>query len=140
MTRVRGCHVCAQSLHSFQLFGTLWTAAHQASLSMGFFRQEYWRWLPFPLPKDLPTLGFKPKSPAAPALQVASLPLSNQGSPRNCHIHSKLSKRRYLNRVRENERVTEVMLLGFHEKGEEFQEHYVCICVWICTYLACSIK
>ena len=28
--------------------GTPWTVAHQASLSMGFFRQEYWSGLPFP--------------------------------------------------------------------------------------------
>ena len=28
------------------LFGTLWTIAHQASLSMGFSRQEYWSGLP----------------------------------------------------------------------------------------------
>ena len=27
---------------------TLWTAAHQAPLSTGFFRQEYWSGLPFP--------------------------------------------------------------------------------------------
>ena len=26
----------------------LWTVARQAPLSMGFFRQEYWNWLPFP--------------------------------------------------------------------------------------------
>ena len=29
---------------------TLWTIAHQAPLSMGFSRQEYWRRLPCPLP------------------------------------------------------------------------------------------
>ena len=29
---------------------TLWTAAHQAPLSMGFSRQEYWNRLPFPSP------------------------------------------------------------------------------------------
>ena len=29
---------------------TLWTAAHQAPMSMGFSRQEYWRGLPFPSP------------------------------------------------------------------------------------------
>ena len=28
----------------------LWTAAHQAPLSMGFSRQEYWNGLPFPSP------------------------------------------------------------------------------------------
>ena len=29
---------------------TPWTAAHQAPLSLGFFRQEYWSGLPFPSP------------------------------------------------------------------------------------------
>ena len=33
-----------------QLCATLWTAAHQAPLSMGFSRQEYWSGLPFPFP------------------------------------------------------------------------------------------
>ena len=37
-----------------QLFATLWTVAHQASLSMGFSRQEYWSGLPCLLPGDLP--------------------------------------------------------------------------------------
>ena len=31
------------------LFVTLWTAAHQAPLSMEFSRQEYWSGLPFPI-------------------------------------------------------------------------------------------
>ena len=33
----------AKSLSHVQLFATLWTVAHQAPLSMGFSRQEYWR-------------------------------------------------------------------------------------------------
>ena len=33
------------------------TLAYQASLSMGFPRQEYWSRLPFPSPKDLPNQG-----------------------------------------------------------------------------------
>ena len=33
---------------------TPWTVAHQASLSMGFPRQEYWSGLPFPTPGDPP--------------------------------------------------------------------------------------
>ena len=45
-----------------QLFATLWTAAHQAPLSMGFSRQEYWSGLPFPTPGDLPDPGIKPMS------------------------------------------------------------------------------
>ena len=33
--------------------------AHQAPLSMGFSRQEYWSGLPFPPPGDLPDPGVK---------------------------------------------------------------------------------
>ena len=43
-------------------FATLWTVAHQAPLSMGFPRQEYWRGLPFPSPGDLPHPGIEPGS------------------------------------------------------------------------------
>ena len=42
------------------LSGTPWTVAHQACLSMGFPRQEYWRGLPLPSPGDLPNPGIKP--------------------------------------------------------------------------------
>ena len=34
------------SLSRIQLFATLWTVAHQAPLSMGFPREEYWSGLP----------------------------------------------------------------------------------------------
>ena len=40
-----------------QLCVTLWTVACQASLSMGFSRQEYWSGLPCPPPGDLPNSG-----------------------------------------------------------------------------------
>ena len=63
-----------------QLFLTLWTVAHQAPLSMGFFRQEYWSGLPCPPPGDLPDPGIEPATLAAPASQADSLPLSHQGS------------------------------------------------------------
>ena len=43
---------------------TPWTVAHQALLSMGFPRQEYWSELPFPSPGDLSDLGIEPASPA----------------------------------------------------------------------------
>ena len=35
-------------------FVTPWTVAHQAALSTGFPRQEYWSMSPFPPPGDLP--------------------------------------------------------------------------------------
>ena len=43
-----------------QLFGTLWTVAHQDPQSMELSRQEYWSGLPFSSPGDLPNLGIKP--------------------------------------------------------------------------------
>ena len=43
-----------------RLFVTPWTVAHQAPLSMGFSRQEYWSGLPFPSPGDLQTQGLNP--------------------------------------------------------------------------------
>ena len=45
-----------------QLFATPWTVAHQAPLSMGFFRQEYWSGLACPPPGDLPDPGIEPTS------------------------------------------------------------------------------
>ena len=47
---------------------TLWTVAHQAPLSMGFPRQEYWSELPFPSPGDLPDPGIELTSLISPAL------------------------------------------------------------------------
>ena len=43
------CAVLSHFSH-VRFFATPWTVAHQASLSMGFSRQEYWSWLPFPTP------------------------------------------------------------------------------------------
>ena len=51
------------------LTATPWTAAHQALLSMGFSRQEYWSGLPFPSPGDLPNPGIKHLSPVFPSLR-----------------------------------------------------------------------
>ena len=50
---------------------TPWTVVRQASLSVGFSRQEYWSGLSFPSPRDHPDPGIEPRSPA---LQVDSLP------------------------------------------------------------------
>ena len=51
-----------------------WTVAHQALLSMGFSRQEYWRGYPFPSPGDLLDSGIKPTSPALRADSLLSEP------------------------------------------------------------------
>ena len=59
---------CVQSLSHVLLIVTPWAVAHQASLSMGFSKQEYWSGLPFPSPGGLPDPGIKPTSHSAPAL------------------------------------------------------------------------
>ena len=59
---------CAQSLGGVWLFAAPWTVAHQASLSMEFFRQESWSGVPLPTPGNLPDPGMELTSPASPAL------------------------------------------------------------------------
>ena len=58
-----------------------WTVAHQAPLSMGFFREEYQSGLPFPSPGYLPGPGIKPQSPA---LWADSLPSEPPRKPSQC--------------------------------------------------------
>ena len=51
-------YVCVSLLGHDRVFATPWTVTHQAPLSTGFSRQEYWSGLPFPstgessLPRD----------------------------------------------------------------------------------------
>ena len=52
--------VCVCELSRARLFTTLWTVAHQAPLSMGFPRQEYWSGLLFPSPGIFLTQGLNP--------------------------------------------------------------------------------
>ena len=56
------------SFSHVQLFGTLWTVAHQAPLSLGFSRQESWSRLPCPPPGDLSNPGIELVSPMSSAL------------------------------------------------------------------------
>ena len=42
-----------KSLSRVRLLATPWTAAYQASLSMGFSRQEYWSGVPLPSPSEM---------------------------------------------------------------------------------------
>ena len=69
-------YVCVT--HSVVL-DSLWTLAHQALLSIGYSREEYWSGLPCPFPGDLPDPGMEPRSPA---LQVDSLPSEPPGKSR----------------------------------------------------------
>ena len=64
-SKVNQQHICFSHV---RIFETLWTAACQAPLSMGFSRQEYWSGLPFPPLGDLPNPGIESLSLASPAL------------------------------------------------------------------------
>ena len=78
-----GVCVYSQSLSRVQLFGTPWTAAHQAPLSMEFSKQEYWSGWPFPFPGDPPNPGIKPVSLAYPSLVGRFFTTEPLGKPRN---------------------------------------------------------
>ena len=62
-----------------QLFVTLQTLAHQAPLSIGFSRQEYWTGLPCPPPRNLPDKGLNPHLSCLLHLRAGSLPLPPPG-------------------------------------------------------------
>ena len=57
---------------------TPWTVAHQAPLSIGFPRKEYWSGLSFPSQGDLPDPGIKP---VFPALQADFFTVELPGKP-----------------------------------------------------------
>ena len=62
LNRLPFCCVLSHSVMSNS--ATLWTAARQAPLSVGFSRQEHCSGLPFPSPEYLPDPGTEPASPA----------------------------------------------------------------------------
>ena len=65
-----------------QLCVTLWSAAHQALLSMGFCRQEYWSGRPFPPPRGTLSPGIKHLSLTSNLhWQWGSLPRAPPGKP-----------------------------------------------------------
>ena len=61
--------VMVYSLKPHLTLVTPWTVTHQAPVSIGLSRQEYWNGLPFPSPGDLPNPRIQPGSPV---LQVVS--------------------------------------------------------------------
>ena len=61
---------------------TPWTVARQASLSMGFSRQEYRSGLPFLSPGDLPNPGIKSESPALAGGFFTTEPPGKSSKPR----------------------------------------------------------
>ena len=76
--------VFAELLGCVWLFATSWTVAHQAPLSLGFPRQEYWIELPFPSPGDLPNPGIEPYT-ISPALAGRLFTTEPPGKP--CQLY-----------------------------------------------------
>ena len=83
----RGLAIGASALYMLNhcsrvwVYETLWTAARQAPLSMGFSRQEYWSGLPCSPPGNLPDSGIEPESLMSNMhWQAGSLPLAPPGS------------------------------------------------------------
>ena len=77
---------CIQSLSGVDLFVMPWTTAHQAPLSIGCPRQEYWSGLPFPPPGDLPDPGIKHVSPVSTALASGFYTTVPPGKPKVCLV------------------------------------------------------
>ena len=63
------CWAVLSHFSHVRLYATPWTVAHQAPLSKGFSRQEYWSGLLFPSPGDLPDPGIKTSSLPSLALK-----------------------------------------------------------------------
>ena len=75
-----GCAYVLSHFGPVQIFAPLWTVAHQARLSLGFPRQEYWSGLPCP-PPLVPRVCAK--------LLQSCLTLSNpmDHSPSDSYVH-----------------------------------------------------
>ena len=76
---------------------TLWTLSDPVDCSLpgssvhGILQARILMWAAIPSPGDLPDPGIKPETPAAPALQADSLPLSHQGSPNTIYQRAKVT-------------------------------------------------
>ena len=69
------------------LTATPWSVAHQAPLSTGFSRQEYWSRLPCPPPGNLPNPGIETVSPALAGGFLTTVPPGPLGKPRESSKH-----------------------------------------------------
>ena len=72
---------------------TSWTIGHQAPLSMGLSRREYWSGLLFPPSGDLSDPGIKP---VFPAVAGGFFTTGHQGSPCSMLVDDKVLKVRKL--------------------------------------------
>ena len=120
-------YVLTRSLSHVQLLST-----RQAPLSMGLYRQEYWSWLSFPPPGDLPNPEIEPTSPVSPALAgvffITAPPGSNlrqdsdqcrlpEKDPDNCYLFLMTTVTKYQKLKPEWFKTTENSCLSLLEGG-----------------------
>ena len=82
---------CFSCFSCVQHFATLWTVAHQAPLSMGYSRQEYWESRHTLLQGIFLAQGLNPLLFYLLHWQADSLPLVPPGKPWGCESHSVMS-------------------------------------------------
>ena len=92
-------------------FGTPWTLAYQAPLSMGFPGQKYQSGLPFPSPGPLPNPGIEVMPSVSPALAGGFFTTVPPGKPTT-------------NKIRH------IFFLGFYSIGLGWNL-YACVCVYV---------
>ena len=94
-------YCCYLVSKSYLTLATPWTITHQASLSMGFPRQEYWSGLPFPCPGDLSNPGTECMSLSlAGEFFATELPGKHRYTyPLFCRFPSHLGHHRALHRI-----------------------------------------
>ena len=90
--------------------------AHQAPLSMGFSRQEYWSGLPFPPPGDLPKDGTHVS--CLLRWQVGSLPLALPGKPGSSNNLLEKKKKKKRQKLKDSEGKRET---AFERGGSSLQ-------------------
>ena len=106
-------------------FATPWTVAHQAPLSMGFSRQEYWSRLPCPSPGNLLNPGIESVSFESPHWQADCLWLGHLGSLWSSQIKKKERKKK---RKRDRRRLLSCRV----EVG--MCPGWVCVCVSVSEF------
>ena len=77
--RARTCVLCCGFIH-VRLLATPMHCSPPGSSVHEALQTRMLEWVAMPFSRDLPDPGIKPRSPASPALQVDSLPLSHRGS------------------------------------------------------------
>ena len=92
ISSLKNISACVCMLSCIQLFAAPRTVAHQAPLSIGFSRQEYWSGLPFPSLGHLPDPGIEHRSPASQADSFPSMPPGKPSLPISVYYCEKKRK------------------------------------------------